>query len=158
MTKLASPFSQSIFALLIFFALTALCSADVVQVSDAYIRAVPPGQPNTGAFMLLENSGDKAVSVTGATSPIAKVAELHTHINEDGMMKMRQIPMIDVPAMGKTELKPGGLHIMLMGLTQALEPGTNVTITLKLSNGQDINVVAPVKKMQMKMDHSKMNY
>jgi copper(I)-binding protein len=134
-----------------------------ISIEDSYVRVVPPGQKNTGAFMTIHNASDKTRSITSAESNAAKIVELHTHVHEDGMMKMRQIDKIDIPAMGKTVLKPGGLHVMLIGITEAIEEGKPVKITLVFANGERKEVEAVGRKLQMKMmpkgmDHSKMQH
>lgn len=133
--------------------------ASNIEVNDAYVRATPPGLPNSAAFMSVENKTDKAVSILKATSKVSKVVELHTHDMKDGVMKMYQVPEIKVPANGKTVLKPGGFHVMLIGLYNPLKVGENVTFTLELSNGETKTITAPVKTvmggMKHKMDHSK---
>ena len=132
-------------------------------IEDSYVRVVPPGQKNTGAFMTIHNPTDMARSIVNAESAAAEIVELHTHIHEDGMMKMRRIEKIDIPAKGKTVLKPGGLHVMLIGLTEAIEEGKPVKITLVFANGERKEIEAPGRKLQMKMmhkgmDHSKMQH
>ncbi len=122
-----------------------------ITVQDPYVRAVPPGQPNSAAFMTISNQGETPVSVVGATSSVSKVAELHTHVMEDGMMMMRRIDKIDVPAQGSTELKPGGLHVMLIDLTQDLKPGDTVSLTLEFSDGSTQALEAPVREIMMQM-------
>ena len=122
-----------------------------IGVKDAYVRAVPPGQPNSASFMMLNNGSDHDRALVAAKSPAAKVVELHTHTMVDGMMRMRQVPKIDLPAGKMVELKPGGLHVMLIGLTQDLKPGANVPVTLTFDDGSETTIEAPVKKVQMKM-------
>jgi copper(I)-binding protein len=145
-----SPFSSPVLASEATFA---------VVVSDAYVREVPPGQMNSAAFMTLNNQSDVDHAVVAASSPAAKVTELHTHINEAGVMKMRQVERIDVAAHSQTVLEPGGLHVMLMGLSGDLKQGQDVTITLTLDDGSQTMVSAPVRKLQLhmqsgsKMDH-----
>lgn len=126
-------------------------AADEVMVSGAYARAVPPGQPNSAAFMTLVNKSGTDHVLMDAESPVAKVVELHTHINKDGMMQMRRVPKIDLPAGQETRLQPGGYHVMLIGLKQQLMPDQQVNITLVFKDGSRTTVTAPVKKLQMKM-------
>ncbi|MBI1422186.1 MAG: copper chaperone PCu(A)C [Gammaproteobacteria bacterium] len=126
-------------------------AADDVTVSKPYVRAVPPGQPNSAAFMQLQNKGATPHAVMKAESPVAKVVELHTHINEGGVMKMRQIKKIDIPAQGETMLKPGGLHVMFLGLESELKPGQSVPVTLIYEDGSKVTIQATVRKMQMHM-------
>ncbi len=130
---------------------TAPDAAGSVSVSDAYVRAVPPGQPNSAAFMKLDNSSPNQHAVVSAASPVAKAAELHTHRMEGDMMKMRHIEKIDIHPNGQTVLKPGGLHIMLMGLKKDLNPGDLVSITITFEDGSAKEFEAPVRKLKMKM-------
>lgn len=130
--------------------------ASSITVKNAYVRATPPSLPNSAAFMEVHNSSNKDISIVSASSDASKVAELHTHDMKDGIMKMYQVPKIDVKANSSTTLKPGGFHVMLLGLkTKPLKEEMNVEIILNLSNGQTIKVFAPVKKVMagMKMGH-----
>lgn len=125
-----------------------------VMVESPYARAVPPGQPNSAAFMTLNSS--EAVSLIGGSSSAAKVVELHTHLHENGVMRMRRIDRIDVPANGEVMLKPGGLHVMLIGLKEQLKPEQMIDLTLNFSDGSSQSLQIPVKSEQggMKMGHS----
>jgi len=148
--------------------LSALVSATTllasnIEVQDAYVRATPPGLPNSAAFMTVKNTTSRNISIISASSKISKVVELHTHDMKNGAMKMYQVPKIKVPKHGKTVLKPGGFHVMLIGLYHPLKVGETVTFTLKLSNGETKTITAPIKTVMggMKhhgMDHSKMHH
>lgn len=122
-----------------------------VTVVDPYVRAVPPGQPNSAAFMQLQNNSTTKHAIVKAESPVSRVVELHTHINEGGVMKMRQIKQIDVPAQGQTTLKPGGLHVMFLGLNSELKSGQSVPVTLIFEDGSKTTIHAQVRKMQLHM-------
>lgn len=125
-----------------------------VTVDDAYARAVPPGQANSAVFMTLTNGSDQARALTQAASPVAENVELHTHTEEGGMMRMRRVERIDIPAGDSVALKPGGHHIMLIGLKGDLEPGGTVELTLTFDDGSDIQVQAPIRKVEaMHMKH-----
>lgn len=126
-------------------------AAEEVVVSDAYARAVPPGQPNSASFMTLTSKSDKDHALVEASSPAAEVVELHTHTMKDGMMQMRRVEKIDIPAGAETKLQPGGLHVMMIGLKQELKPEQEVTLTLVFEDGSKAEVTAPVRKLQMKM-------
>jgi len=103
--------------------------ADVV-VSNAWVRATVPGQPVAAAYMDIRAS--KAMKLVGVASPVAERGEIHEMKDEDGMMKMRAVKAVDLPA-GKTiSLAPGGLHVMLFGLAEPLTDGRKVTLMLKL--------------------------
>ncbi|MDH3354098.1 MAG: copper chaperone PCu(A)C [Chromatiales bacterium] len=132
-------------------ALLAKSAAESVMVQDPYARAMPPGQPNSGSFMTFKNMDSVDHAVVDAKSPVSKVVELHTHIHENGMMMMRRIDKIDIPANGETVLKPGGLHVMFIGLKQDLVVGKKVPVTLIFEDGSKKEIEAPVRKIMMKM-------
>lgn len=126
-----------------------------VTVKDAYARAVPPGQMNSASFMMLKNDDEKSVSLVSGSSSVAKVVELHNHINENGVMKMRQVEKIDIPANGMAHLQPGGLHVMLIGLKKDLMEGDNIDLNLEFSDGSSQELTIPVKKVMGGMKHHK---
>jgi periplasmic copper chaperone A len=107
------------------------CAAGAdVAVTNAWVRATVPGQPVAAAYMDIRAS--KAMKLVGVSSPVAERGEIHEMKDEDGMMKMRAVQAVDLPA-GKTiSLAPGGLHVMLFGLSEPLTDGRKVTLTLKL--------------------------
>ena len=117
-------------------ALSLSAMADVA-VKDAWVRGTTPAQKATGAFMELTSSD--AAALLSAASPAAGVVEIHTMKMEDGVMKMRQIPKLDLPAGKGIKLQPGGNHVMLMDLKQQLKKGDVVPITLKIE-GKDKQV------------------
>jgi copper(I)-binding protein len=131
-----------------------ILAGSAVMADDPYVRAVPPGQPNSASFMTLHNMGKKDLALISASSSAAEVVELHTHTMEDGMMRMRKVDKIDLPAEQKTSLKPGGLHVMLIGLKQKLVPGEKIGITLSFDDGSELKLDAPVRKLRMKMEQS----
>ncbi|MCW8847258.1 MAG: copper chaperone PCu(A)C, partial [Sedimenticola sp.] len=110
-------------------------AAEKVMVSDAYVRAVPPGQPNSASFMVLSNHSAEDLVLVGAESDVAKAVELHSHTMKDGMMRMRQVEKIDLPAGETVQLQPGGLHVMVIGLQQKLVPGEKIDMALVFSDG-----------------------
>jgi copper(I)-binding protein len=119
-----------------------------LEVGDPYVRAVPPGQPNSAAFMTLHNTGREDRALIGAVSPAAETVELHTHVEEDGLMRMRRIERIAVSAGETTALAPGGLHIMLIGLKSELTPGQTVELTLIQDDGERLAIQAPVRRIE----------
>ncbi len=129
---------------------TSSAIASDISIIDPYVRAVPPGQTVSAAFLQIENSSDKAHFIVNAKSSIARVVELHSHVHENGMMKMRRVEFIEIPANGKTILEPGGLHIMLIDLHNALKLEQQVAITLEFKDGSTQEIKAPVRKIMMK--------
>lgn len=132
-------------------ALTAMSASAEVTIENPYARAVPPGQMNSASFMVLKNTDEKDVTLTSGSSSVAKTVELHNHINEDGIMKMRQVDGINIPALGKESLQPGGYHIMLIGLKQDLIEGQEIDLELEFSDGSNQKLVLPVKKVMTGM-------
>ena len=119
--------------------------AGTFGVHAPMVRMVPPGQTVSAAFMILHNHGMKERTVIAAHSDVADAVELHNHIMEDGMMKMRRVAAIAVPGHAEVVLKPGGLHIMLIGLTRGLEVGEKVTLELEFAAGARLSFKAPVQ-------------
>ncbi|MDO5059661.1 MAG: copper chaperone PCu(A)C [Neisseria sp.] len=114
-----------------------------IQAQNAWARETVAGMSMGGVFLQLDNQSGKDDVLQSVETPAAKKAEIHEHIHEDGMMKMREktggLPL----AKGQTlELKPGGYHIMLMGLKQELKAGNSFPVTLKFkrSGKQTVNV------------------
>ena len=122
-------------------------AGDAVSITDPYARAVPPGQPNSAVFMQISNDGADDRALLSAASAVSEVVELHTHRMEDGMMKMRRVDQIDLPAGETVTLAPGGLHVMLIGLKQQLQPGDDVPLTLTLDDGSELSLTAPVRQV-----------
>lgn len=120
-----------------------------VTVKDAWVRATVPQQKATGAFMQLQSTKDtKLVSVS---SPLTPNVEVHEMAMQDNVMKMRQVPAIELPAGKVVELKPGSYHVMLMNLQKPVSVGDTVSLTLSFE-GKDgkretVEVQAPVRPL-----------
>jgi periplasmic copper chaperone A len=127
----------------------AFAGADVkhgnLTIGHPWARATPGAVKNSAAFFTVENKGaaDKLVGVTG---DVAREIQIHTMITEAGVMKMREVKSLDVPANGKLELKPGGLHIMLIGLKDGLKDGTKFPLTLKFEKAGEVKVTVTAEK------------
>lgn len=122
-------------------------AADHVSVVDPYVRLAPPNSPATGAFMVIKNNGDKAVKVLKADNPASRVTELHTHLNDGGVMRMRPVSAIDIKPREEAVLQPGGLHVMLIDLKAPMKEGDIVPITLSFDDGSSKQVDAKVLRM-----------
>lgn len=132
-------------------------SADDVAVVDPYIRLAPPNATATGAFMVLKNSGKTEARLVKAANPASQLTELHTHINDNGVMRMRQVAEIAIPAGGETALKPGGLHVMLINMKAPLSEGQVVPLTLGFADGSSKSVEVRVTRTMpatMPMNHA----
>ncbi|MBT3360279.1 MAG: copper chaperone PCu(A)C [Rhodospirillales bacterium] len=121
-------------------------SGDIV-IANPWARASASKMMKAGAaFMALTNNGAQADRIIEAQSTIAKKTELHTHLMEKGVMKMRQVEAIDVPAGKTVALKPGGLHVMFMGLKGPLKVGASFSLTLVFEKAGKIKIEVPIMK------------
>jgi hypothetical protein len=124
-------------------ALPALARAQPVAVKDAWVRAPAPGQKIAAAYMELTSGGNAAL--VAVASPAAVAVELHGTAVEAGVMKMRRVSAVALPAGQAVKLAPGGLHLMLVDLRRPLEPGDRVPLSLTVeragSAGRDIVTV-----------------
>lgn len=126
-------------------------AAEGITAFEPYVRMVAPGQPATAAFFVLKNSDNKDHKMVKVESAAAIVTEMHTHIHEGGMMKMRQVKDIEIKAKGETALQPGGLHVMLIGLKQPLQESENVMLKLTFEDNSNKEIAAPVRRIQPPM-------
>lgn len=102
---------------------------DGVTIRDAYVRSTNP--QTAAAFMVVENHGQADCRLANTSSDAAAIVELHTHAEQDGVMKMTKIEGgIAIPAGGHHALARGGDHVMLMGLAKPLSTGDTVALTL----------------------------
>jgi copper(I)-binding protein len=105
-------------------------AATPISVTNAYIRALPPGQPNTAAFLTLKNTSDKSYKLGKLHSNAAEKVELHNHTMADGVMQMRPIENFEIAAGEEVVFAPGGKHIMFIGLKKSLKEGDEVLLNL----------------------------
>lgn len=128
-----------------------------VKVEDAWVRGTVATQKATGAFMRLTPSAN--ARLVSASSPVAGVVEIHEMTMENDVMKMRQIPGLDLPAGKTTELKPGGYHVMMMDLKGPVQAGESVPLTLtfedaaKKSFTQELKLPVKALGAMPKMEH-----
>ncbi|MES9856182.1 MAG: copper chaperone PCu(A)C [Sedimenticola sp.] len=157
--KIRSVVLASAFGLLTFCgSAMAGSAADRVEAGAPYARAVPPGQPNSASFMVLTNNSSMDHALVAAESSVSNVVELHTHINDNGMMRMRRVDKIDLPAGKMVMLQPGGLHIMMIGLKRQLKPEESIDLTLAFDDGSKKMLSVPVRKLQMRMMKGSMKH
>lgn len=118
-----------------------------VNVEEPWVRATVPGQSGTGAFMTLRSAQDAAL--VGAESPAARATEVHEMAHVDGVMRMREIERLPLPAGQTVELRPGGHHLMLMDLADQARPGDSLPLTLVIERAdgsrERVDVSAPVR-------------
>jgi copper(I)-binding protein len=120
----------------------------MLRVTDAWIRAAPPGAMVLAGYMTVENSGPEDVKITAAESPQFGMIELHRSVIENDVARMRKQPYFLVPAGGKLVLAPNDRHLMMMMPNVPLRLGDDVTVVLTLDNGTSLKVNAPLRSIQ----------
>lgn len=120
-----------------------------VEVKGAWVRGTVGAQKATGAYMDISSAA--GASLVGAESPSAEKVEVHEMKLEKNVMRMREVPRLDLPAGKRVELKPGGYHIMLIDLKQPLKKGDSVPLKLRIENADKsiatVDVKAEVREM-----------
>jgi periplasmic copper chaperone A len=123
----------------------AVAQTSDLQITDAWARATPGAAQTAAAYVtIVSATGDR---LTGASTPAAQKAELHTMTMDGNVMKMRQVEGIDLPAGKPVILKPGGYHIMLTGLAQPLTEGQTFPLTLTFDKAGTREVIIAVQKV-----------
>ena len=117
-----------------------------ITVSEAWARPSPMMERAGAAYLVLHNGGAADDKLLSVESDVAKAIELHETKESGGMMQMSPVPNIPIPANSKVELKPGGLHVMLIGLNLELKAGDKVELTLNFEKAGKVSVTAEVKE------------
>lgn len=121
---------------------------DAARQGERHGHSAPHGAHRggtTAAYFTLENRSDRADRLVSVASPVARRAELHESRVENGVMRMRPVEGIAVPAGGSVRLEPGGLHVMLMELSEPIAEGRRVPLTLTFESGATLAVDAEVR-------------
>ncbi len=141
--------SGTISKVLIISLILLLCSSCVAQknirVQDAWIRPANKGE-NSAVYMTILNPTGEDDALLSATCDEAEMAQIHmSMMDANGITKMEKQESVSIPARNRVEFKPGGLHIMLMGVKKNLSPGEQVTIHLQFQKSGKLSISAPVK-------------
>ncbi len=116
-----------------------------LELTAGFTKAMLPGQPVGGGFVVIKNTGSTDDVLVAAASDVADHVELHEMAMENDVMKMRPVKDgIPVPAGATVELKPGGLHMMFMGVKEPFVEGGTVKVTLTFKNAGSVDLVLPV--------------
>lgn len=115
-----------------------------LHIGRPWSRAAGTNANGVG-FMTIRNSGSAPDRLLSASTPVARLTELHTHIRDGDVMRMRPVPDIPIPAGQTVNLRPGGLHVMLIGLTEPLRQGAEVPLTLRFERAGEVQVMLAVE-------------
>lgn len=137
-------FLSGMLALILF---TSSTLADDIVVTDAWARPTANAKSPGGAFLTITNHTDNTVIVTHISSDIANMAHIHNTVKVEGMMSMEMLDELEIKAGESATFKPGGMHIMLMGLSQKLTKGDHFTLTISFDKAGDIVVPVEVTGM-----------
>ena len=131
-------------------------TGDALRVENAWARPSPMTAGNGAVYLTIVNPTDQADRLVAADSPAAENVELHETVNDGGVMRMEPRPEgFPVEPKSIVELKPGGKHVMLLGLKEPLEVGQEIQVTLTFEKAGEITVTAPVKEMGEGMEMGK---
>jgi copper(I)-binding protein len=125
-------------------ALAQTAPAGDIVIEKPWARAAIQGGTG-GAFLTIRNTGSQADRLLSASSPLPRLTEVHTTMREGDVMRMAPVGALEIPAGGTVALQPGGLHIMLVGLSQAIRPGETLTLTLNFEHAGAITLQVPVQ-------------
>ena len=131
--------------------MTVQATAGQLSIGDATARFLIEGRPGA-VFLSIDNKGS-ADKLVAASSALSQRVELHTHSMDNGVMKMRPVEVIEIPANSMTELKSGGYHIMMFDVKTMPEKGSSVPLTLTFENAGKVQIEAVAGDMGDKHDH-----
>ena len=128
-------------------------ASDTLIISDAWVRATPPGKMMTAGYASLENVSKNVITITGVSAEIAGHTSLHETRIERDRSTMRPVAQLSIKAGERISLKPGGLHIMLMKLSESLSDGQSIDICLELENNENLCSAFSVAKHRKAAHH-----
>ncbi|WLG91060.1 copper chaperone PCu(A)C [Pseudomonas cucumis] len=119
-----------------------------LEIAHPWSQELPPNAPTVAAYFVIHNSGKTADRLLSAESPIAGVAQLHEHMMQNGLMKMQQVPSVEIPAGGETTFAPMAYHVMLLELKDRslLSDGKRFPLTMHFEKSGDVTVEVAVQK------------
>jgi len=145
-----------VFVLLVSLLMAFPAWADDALSVEGWARATASKARNGAVYLQIKNNSGAGDKLLSSQTDAAKRAGLHNHTMDDGVMKMRPVDAVVIPAHGMVTMKPGGLHIMLMGLAAPLVKGASLPLTLKFKNAGTVAVVVEIMGMGAKsMTHKK---
>jgi copper(I)-binding protein len=121
--------------------------AKTLTVADAWSRATPGASKTAVVYMTIVNGGASDDRLVGGATPVAEQVQFHSNVNDNGVMRMRELTAIDVAAGASVTLKPSSTHAMLVGLRQPLKEGQSFPLTLDFEKTGKVEVMVAVGKV-----------
>uniref|UniRef100_A0A2A4Z2R0 Copper chaperone PCu(A)C n=1 Tax=OCS116 cluster bacterium TaxID=2030921 RepID=A0A2A4Z2R0_9PROT len=148
---------KKIFSLMVIFIMaftTGVQAADNLVITESWLRVSP--KKVAGAFFEIKNNSDQTINVISATAQGSQKVELHTHTLDNGIMRMRKVDLIDIPANGMQSFNPHSYHLMLFRLDEAaFAVGNMVEVELTFDNQTTLKAMFEVKPFGKNMPKTK---
>lgn len=135
---------KKIFLAWVLFLSSASFSMEKIKVNNVWIKLLPSASKVTAAFGEIENHSKDKKTLVSVEGDFAETIEIHTHIKENGVMKMRKVKELEIPSHGKLVLEPGGDHIMIFGLKKPLKSQEKLKLTLRFKDNSEQIIWAKV--------------
>ena len=120
-----------------------------IEIENAWTRATPPGAKTAAGYMTIRNQSSSPDHLIRATSPLAARVEMHVHLHDGDVMRMRQVKGYDLPAKGSLELKPGIAHLMFVDIKRPFKEGEKIPVTLRFERAGPMTVTFTVGRIDM---------
>jgi len=119
-----------------------------LEIAHPWSQELPPNAPTVAAYFMIHNNGKTADRLLSVDSPISAAAELHEHVMQGDLMKMQQVPSVDVPAGGNVTFAPMAYHVMLVNLKDRslLSDGKRFPLTMHFEKAGNVTVEVSVQK------------
>ena len=127
-------------------------SPDSLRLDGAWVRALPPTQVNTAAYVDITNTSAETVQIVTASSDITDRVEMHSSVMVDGLMRMQQIDALSLAPGETVHFSPGGKHLMLFDVPSMPQPGQQVQLCIQAQNSTAVCTTAEVHKGNMPTD------
>ena len=132
--------------------------AGALEIAHPWSQELPPNAPTVAAYFIIHNAGKTADRLLSVDSPIAPEAQLHEHVMQGDLMRMQQVPSVEIPAGGNVTFAPMAYHVMLLNPTDRslLSDGKRFPLTLHFEKAGDVTVEVSVQKKppQATQDHT----
>jgi periplasmic copper chaperone A len=128
-------------------------SPATITIEAPFARATAATAKTATAYLTIVNTGSSDDRLVAAATPVAAEVAPHRMVDDNGVMRMRSLDSIEIKAGGRTELKPGGTHLMLTGLKAPLKEGQTIALTLTFEKAGAIAVTVPVGKVGAMSGH-----
>ncbi|MBO6919879.1 MAG: copper chaperone PCu(A)C [Rhizobiaceae bacterium] len=136
------------------FFFSTLTHASDLMVMDPWVPLAPPAAKAHAAFVMIHNHSGSSKTLISASSDNYKMVHIHKSEEKDGVATMSMVEQIEIPADGMLAMKPGGLHIMLLGPKSTVNLGDEIKITLNFEDGTSVDINALVKKRHAHTQHN----